>query len=136
MKKKLYILASFFIILILTISSKNNNVLAEQYTTFEEINFENDVVLMSDWTDYQEESYYNKLGKVKMFGWNTYYSLKKEKFDFVAETLYHVKNNGYSDVVHTFKYEETYEETIQRTVKGSLEIDGSANNDKSSSKFE
>jgi len=130
MKKKLYILASFFIAIFFVIGIKNSKVEAEQYQTFESIKFENDVTLMDEWTEYQEETYYSRLGKTKMFGWNIYYSLKKEKFSYVGETLYHVKNNGFSDVVHTFKYEETTEDTIQRTTKGSIELSGSGSKEK------
>ena len=67
-----------------------------------------------------------------MFGWNKVYAYEKEPFDYIAETLYHVKNLGTEEITHTFMYSETYEETIQRSVTGSLEIDTSYTDEKKS----
>ncbi len=121
------ILITTFFVIALTISSfilsKKTN--AENYTTFENIKFENDVALLDSWSYERKNAYYNVLNKQKrkMFGWNKVYAYEKEPFDYVAETLYHVKNLGTEEITHTFMYSETYEETIQRNVTGSLEVD-------------
>ena len=118
------ILLSIFLLLLMTafyICSKN--AYAEKYTTFEEINFENDYVLLLDtWDINKENMYLDNLNKHPMFGWDIYYTLRKEPFTYTAETLYHVKNLGSKEIQHTFKYEESYEETIQRSVKGDIKV--------------
>ena len=99
---------------------------AEKYTTFEEIVFENDYVTLLDTWDSNLEVYYlSYLDKHPMFGWDIYYTLRKEPFTYIAETLYHVKNLGRESIQHTFKYEESYEDTIQRSVKGDIKVTAS-----------
>ena len=121
------ILLTTFLIITLSIFafSFKEKVNAENYTTFESIKFENDVVLLDSWSYERRNAYYNVLNKQKrkMFGWNKVYAYEKEPFDYIAETLYHVKNLGTEEITHTFMYSETYEETIQRSVTGSLEVD-------------
>lgn len=123
--KKILLTTFFIIALMIMFLSNIKRTNAEAYTTFESIEFENDVVLLDSWSFERKNAYQNSLKqqKKKMFGWNKFYAYEKEPFDFVAETLYHVKNLGTQEITHTFMYSETYEETIQRNVTGSLEVD-------------
>ncbi len=117
------ILVMFFCAFLFIISTSLNSVYAESYTTYESIIFENEgIVMLDSWSYLIESSYMNKLSKGKMFGWNVFYSYKKEPFTFISETLYHVKNSGLKEITHTFKYEESEELQIQRSVKGNLEV--------------
>ncbi len=115
----------FFIFTVAFLSNiTSKNAKAEAYTTFERIDFKNeDVILMDEWSYERENSYLNMLSKNKMFGWDLFYAYQKEPFEFLGETMYHVKNAGYEDIVHTFSYSESYEKTIQRSVKGQLELE-------------
>ena len=100
---------------------------AENYTSFQELTFEDeDVVLIEDWSkSFELQSMYRLNIKPKMFGWYISYTYKKKKFNFVSDTLYFVRNTGKKDIEHNFKYEESNEDMVQRKVKGSLEIEGS-----------
>ena len=123
---KKILIAMFLFLFILFVSTAPRIAYAEKYTTFEEIDFENDYVILLDSWDTNMETYYlSYLNNHPMFGWDIYYTLRKEPFTFIAETLYHVKNLGSESIQHTFKYEESYEDTIQRSVKGDLKVTGS-----------
>jgi len=127
---KKIIISMFFILLILVCVFMPKSVEAETYTTYQEMVFDDsDVELIDNWSYMTYNGYLAKLKK-KGFGWSVYYATKKAKFSFVAETLYHVKNSGLEEITHTFKYEESYEETIQKSVKGSLETEVSYNKEK------
>ena len=124
--KKIPIAMFLFMLIICIFFIPTKNVAAEKYTTFEEIIFENSYVTLLDTWDKSEEEYYlTYLTKHPMFGWDIYYTLRKEPFTYIAETLYHVKNLGQDSIQHTFKYEESYEDTIQRSVKGDIKVSGS-----------
>ncbi|MCB9498658.1 MAG: hypothetical protein H6687_02080 [Bacillales bacterium] len=125
MKKVLF--TAFFCVFLLCLSSGMKEVKAENYRYFQSIEFENeDVVMMDEWPDHQTEAYELKLPRErKMFGWYTYYSCKKEPFKYVADTIYYVKNDGTESIIHTFKYEESEEKTVQKTASGSLKVSGS-----------
>ena len=136
--KKILLTMFFVLTLVLMYLATPSNAKAENYTTFEIMEFENDdVYLMDSWTFERQNAYMNSLNryKKKMFGWNKFYAYKKEPFDYVSETLYHVKNMGSAEITHTFQYSEVHEETIQRSVKGSLAVDTSYQ-DESKSKTE
>lgn len=125
MKKILITMFLFLFILYLSFE-KATIIEAEKYTTFEEIVFENDyVTLLDTWNEGDDEYYLGFLNKRPMFGWDIYYTLRKEPFTYIAETLYHVKNQGKENIQHTFKYEESYEDTIQRSVKGDIKVTAS-----------
>lgn len=130
MKKILY--AMFFCVLLLFFFIPKE-VYAEDYSTYESMIFENkEVELLSQWSYYDnlsEKEYVNQK-KVKMFGWNIHYRFKEEPFTFVAETIYRIENSGLDNIVHTFKYEETTEETIQKNVSGSLQLSGTKTTEK------
>ena len=140
---KKILLTMFLFLTLFVLNFISSNVQGEEYTTFEQITFLNDVKLMDSWTYEMTNSFNNELNKQKrkMFGWNKYYVYEKEPFEYVAETLYHVKNLGSKEITHTFSYSESYEETIQRNVTGSLKVDVSNGKDtksddkKSTSKF-
>ncbi len=119
----------FFIsVFLIPAVSKPKIASAEQYTHFENIDFENEVILMDEWSCERENAYLNMLKKKMMFGWDLYYAFHKEPFSYLGETMYHVKNAGSNEIVHTFTYSETYEKTVQRSVKGSLELELSDKN--------
>lgn len=130
MKNKL--LSAFLFGLILVFFPSPLNTKAESYTTFQEINFDDDeITLMENWRSGFENAMLVHLpARHKMFGWDIYYEVKRKHFDYVAETLYYIENKGTKEVVHTYKYEGTEENTIQRSVKGSLELTGSGSKDK------
>lgn len=124
MKKIIFV--AFLLLLFMMIPLSSKKVKAETYRYFQTIDFENEqIVMMDEWTSHEAGYFWLANFKRKMFGWNVFYSYRREPFTYVSDTLYHVKNNGLADLEHTFKYEESIEETIQKNVSGSLELSGS-----------
>ena len=127
MKKKLLVAFLFALTLVFLSVSGNSTAYAESYTTYQEIHFDNDeeVTFIEFWSNSTIDKMIKDYFKNKMFGWEVFYTERKKHFSYVSEILYSVKNTGRSNIIHTFKYEESNEETVKRKVKGSLELEGS-----------
>lgn len=128
--KKILILMLFLLCLLQTFIV---GVKAENYNSFEEVEFKNaDVKFLDDWNEFDKDAAKKLVDykKKKFIGWNKTFFHYKEEFEFIADTLYKVKNDGYKDITHSYKYVETFEETVMRSVSGNLEISTSVTKDK------
>ncbi|MCR5740850.1 MAG: hypothetical protein K6G38_00090 [Gammaproteobacteria bacterium] len=123
MKKKIMVAFLFAFSLLLLGLCGSTTTYAESYDTYQDIEFDRGKIV--SYIEYWNDEYINThIGELenKMFGWDISYTIRKLHFNYIAETLYSVKNTGRSNIIHTFKYEESTEDVVKRKVKGSLDI--------------
>lgn len=119
--RKLFALSLF----IFTLSLSFNTLFAEDYTTYQEIEFEHKgAKLLEKFADSDYEKYYDKLGKKRFWGWRTYKAYEDEECTFISETLYVISNDGDTAIEETIRF--TKERTSKKyySATGSLELDG------------
>lgn len=112
--KKLWIV----LLLLMVVSLTKNPVLANEYLTYEDIDFVNyGGKLLEDYTKEEYDRYYKKVTKRRFWGWRTLIVLENEPVEFKKETLYVIKNEGTSDIKknYTFKSDETSKFQISAT---------------------
>jgi hypothetical protein len=91
---------------------------ANEYLTYEEIDFENyGAKLLEEYTKEEYKRYYKKVTKRRFWGWRTLIVIENEPVSFKKETLYVIKNEGTSDIKknYTFKSDETSKFQISAT---------------------
>jgi len=119
--KKMIILCMLFSLVLLS----RPEVMAKEYTNFQEIQFENeDVKLLKDFSEDDYKEYYNKVKKRKMFGWRIYVAHKNEKLDYIEDTKIKVFNTGTTPISYEIKFETDEKSTQQITASGEIKVKG------------
>ena len=115
--KKLFIFSLMFLFMtIITYEVK-----ADDYTTYQDIEFVNaGAKLLEDYRAADYEKYYGKMKKKRFWGWRTFIVYKNEELNYTSETLYVIINEGDTAIEETIKL--TKEKTVKRqySVTGSL----------------
>lgn len=119
MKKLLCIVILFFI------SQVPTSVEADDYNTFQEVSFEfRSVKLLENYTKSDFKKYYGYMPKKRLFwGWKSFIAYENEKAYYTRETLYQIKNEGFSAITEKVRF--SMESSIKRqySVKGSIALE-------------
>lgn len=130
--KKVYIITIF--ILLLSVSQRT--VHANEYLSYQEVEFEYDCVkFIGEYNSEDKDQLYDQMTKL-FWGWNVVHDNRDEKVTYKKETLYVIKNEGYTPIKETFSLEEKEVIKRQYSVSGSIGLKGSGKEQSFSAGFE
>ncbi len=122
--KKIMILGLLFMMYSFSIQS----VQANDYTTYQEIVFEHSGgLLLEKFSDSEYETYYDKLGGKRFWGWKTFIAYKNEPVTFTRDTLYIIYNEGETAITESIKLSRDEVVTRQYSTSGSIGLKGAGN---------
>ncbi len=102
---------------------QTNIVLGEEYTTYQEIVFDNDEsVLLKEFSEDDYETYYDLIEKPSFIGWRIGIVNKNETLEFISETKLKIVNDGYSTIKHNITLSTKEETKYQISASGSVDI--------------
>ena len=112
-------------LLFLFYSVMGHTVKADDYRTYQEIEFEHSGgMLISHFSDHDFETYYSRLSGKRFWGWRTYIAHENEEVYFTRDTLYVIKNGGDTAIEESIKLFSEASVKRHYAVKGNLELSG------------
>ncbi|CCV64343.1 conserved hypothetical protein [Alteracholeplasma palmae J233] len=115
--KKFMIFICLSIILVLFSTTQ-----CASYEQFEDIQFEEDFKLLSDYTEEDYNDYYSKIDKRKFSGWKINTVNKNKSVSFISETLFSYYNDGKSIIDYHYKAKNKETRQYDISVSGSIGI--------------
>jgi hypothetical protein len=104
----------------------NQDVLANDYLTYQEIIFENNgAMLLEDFSTSKMDKYYEKMRGFRFWGWTTYVAYENESVVFLKETLFVIVNEGDTAIVQSMSFKSDEDIKKQYSVTGNLGLNGS-----------
>ncbi len=114
------------LLLICVVPSKT--VYANEYTSFQDYEFEhNGMYFIDKYTDDMYEDYYEMIPKRQFWGWSILTAYRSEKVYYTRETLWIIENEGFTSIDQTFKFSSEDSVKKQYNVSGNLGLEGSGN---------
>lgn len=130
--KKIYMVTVLLLFIILS----NETVYANEYLSYQEVEFDYDCVkFIKDYTKADTDPLYDIMSK-SFFGWSIVHDNRDEKVTYKKETLYVIKNEGFTPIKETFSLEEKEIIKRQYSVSGSIGLKGSGKDTGFSAGFE
>lgn len=116
MKKLLIVSLLFF-----GYSLFQQKVFANDYLTYQEIIFDNNgAMLLEDFSKTKMDQYYEKMHRLRFWGWTTYVAYENESLTFLKETLFVIVNEGDTAIVQTMSFKSDEDIKKQYSVTGNL----------------
>jgi len=113
-------------LLLLAVLTQSETIHASQYLTYQEIEFENrGNRLLRDYTAYDYDVLYRRLGGRRFWGWRTHTHIDNERVMFKKETLYIIRNEGKTPIRQNYVFNTSEQEVTQVSTTGSLGVDAS-----------
>ncbi|MFH5880945.1 MAG: hypothetical protein ACNA7U_01395 [Candidatus Izemoplasmataceae bacterium] len=123
MKKVLIIFVTTFIFLL-----SKQTIFAAEYLTYQNITFTNHGgLLLENYTKSDYENYYKRIKGNRFWGWKTYVVLQNEPITFQKETMYIIRNEGYSTISKNYFFKTTEQSKFQLSATGNVGISASGN---------
>lgn len=121
-----FIMKKLFIFSLLLFTISLTRVHAGDYVSYQELTFKhNGAKLLSQYSSDDYEDYYDRLGKRRFWGWNTFTVYKNEPVYYVRDTLYVIINEGTTPIKEEITFTRESITTKQYDVSGSIALDGS-----------
>ncbi|MDD3477490.1 MAG: CIA30 family protein [Candidatus Izemoplasmatales bacterium] len=97
---------------------------AEEYTSYQEIVFDDDdAILLKSLTEEDYATYYALLDEPRMWGWQIGVVMKNETLEFISETKLRIVNDGYSTIRHDITLTTKEETKFQLSASGGVSVE-------------
>lgn len=123
-------------ILLFLFALNTNTCKANEYQTYQEVEFDYDCVkFITNYTTTERDDLYDLISK-SFFGWHIAHDNKNEKVRYKKETLYIIVNEGETPITESFTLKE--QEVIKRqySVSGSIHLKGTGKEKQFSGTFD